>query len=328
MSYSKERAVALEAVTEAARLCEAVRAEMVAGAALEKADRSPVTVADFGSQALICRRLGEAFPGDPVVGEEDAGALRKAENARMLAQVEGYVRRFRREANSQALCDWIDMGNGQVDGRYWTLDPIDGTKGFLRNDQYAVALALVEDGRVMVGALACPALPLDMAEPGGGRGTLFLAVRGLGTTAAPLGGGDAAAVAVAEEATPQNWRFVESVESAHGDHERQERIAKAVGIRAASLRMDSQAKYAAVARGDAALYLRLPSPSHPDYREKVWDHAAGSLVVEEAGGRVTDMHGRPLDFASGHLMENNRGVVVSNGRIHDVAIEALRKGDF
>jgi 3'(2'), 5'-bisphosphate nucleotidase len=90
--------------------------------------------------------------------------------------------------------------------------------------------------------------------------------------------------------------------------------------------MDSQAKYGAVARGEAALYLRLPSPKSPDYREKIWDHAAGSLVVEEAGGRVTDMHGRRLDFAADYKMNNNRGVIVSNGAMHQAVIEALAAG--
>ena len=97
-----------------------------------------------------------------------------------------------------------------------------------------------------------------------------------------------------------------------------------MGISAAPLRMDSQAKYGAVARGDASLYLRLPSPKSPDYREKIWDHAAGCIIVEEAGGRVTDMTGKPLDFDHGRLMQDSRGVVVSNGTRHDAVIEALK----
>jgi 3'(2'), 5'-bisphosphate nucleotidase len=87
--------------------------------------------------------------------------------------------------------------------------------------------------------------------------------------------------------------------------------------------MDSQAKYGAVAWGQAALYLRLPSPRTPDYRENIWDHAAGTLIVEEAGGRVTDVKGAPLNFGIGTRMEENRGVVVSNGRIHDRVLEEL-----
>jgi 3'(2'), 5'-bisphosphate nucleotidase len=87
--------------------------------------------------------------------------------------------------------------------------------------------------------------------------------------------------------------------------------------------MDSQAKYAAVASGQAVLYLRLPSPKSPDYREKIWDHAAGVIVVEEAGGQVSDMTGKPLDFSKAAKLVDNRGVVVSNGEIHQQVLTAL-----
>ena len=85
--------------------------------------------------------------------------------------------------------------------------------------------------------------------------------------------------------------------------------------------MDSQAKYGAVARGEAVLYLRLPSSS--GYRERIWDHAAGSLIVEEAGGQVTDMFGQSLDFATGYQMVRNQGIVASNGSLHGAVLEAL-----
>ncbi|PSQ78023.1 MAG: hypothetical protein BRD37_03850, partial [Bacteroidetes bacterium QH_8_67_23] len=86
-SYENERETALAAVRRAGRLCQTIQEAMHAsaderddrtnGAAVrQKDDRSPVTVADFGSQALICRALAEAFPDDPVVGEEDAAMLR------------------------------------------------------------------------------------------------------------------------------------------------------------------------------------------------------------------------------------------------------------
>jgi 3'(2'), 5'-bisphosphate nucleotidase len=89
--------------------------------------------------------------------------------------------------------------------------------------------------------------------------------------------------------------------------------------------MDSQAKYGVVARGDATLYLRLPSAKHADYREKIWDHAAGTLIIQAAGGRVTDMHGKPLDLTSDYKMRDNRGVVASHGARHDAVIEALAR---
>jgi 3'(2'), 5'-bisphosphate nucleotidase len=86
--------------------------------------------------------------------------------------------------------------------------------------------------------------------------------------------------------------------------------------------MDSQAKYGIVARGEAEIYLRMPTRA--DYRERIWDHAAGALIVEEAGGTVTDIMGRPLDFHHGRELSANRGVIVTNGRCHARVLEALR----
>lgn len=321
--YELERSEALEAVTQAAFLCDAVRREMVEVQTLEKGDRSPVTVADFGAQALICRHLSAAFPQDPIVGEEHAGELRKPENGRLLQQVTAYVRRLVPDATAEQVCGWIDRGNANVTDRFWTVDPIDGTKGFLRDDQYAIALALVEAGQVRVAVLGCPALPRSLDRAQGDVGVLFVAVAGQGAAMAPLDAPNFEPIRVATEDAPDRWRFVESVERAHGNPALQERVAQAVGIVRPPLKLDSQAKYGAVARGDAALYLRLPSPASPDYREKIWDHAAGALLVTEAGGRVTDMEGQPLDFTSGVRMKRNRGVVVSNGVLHRPALEAL-----
>jgi len=327
MNYSLEKQTAIKAVRAAAALCTEVRTAMVgsgsADTALQKDDKSPVTVADFGSQAIVCHYLRQVFPQDTIVAEEDSADLQKPENAAILAQVSGYIENAGLNGDAAAIFECIDAGKKTLAPRYWTLDPIDGTKGFLRNDQYAIALALVEDGEIKVAALACPALPPDADTPDGEAGVLFVAARGQGASMVALSGGTETGIKVSTSGDA-GARFVESVEAAHGDQSMQEAIARAAGITRPSLRMDSQAKYGAVARGDAALYLRLPSPKSPDYREKIWDHAAGVLVVEEAGGTVTDMHGKPLDFAGDYKMNNNRGVVVSNGAVHEAVIAALR----
>ena len=96
-----------------------------------------------------------------------------------------------------------------------------------------------------------------------------------------------------------------------------------LNITAPPYRIDSQCKYAAVARGDAAIYLRLPTK--PGYVEKIWDHAAGVCVIEEAGGKVTDVHGKDLDFSRGRRLENNTGVVVSNGQFHEDVVRAVQR---
>ncbi|PZV01856.1 MAG: 3'(2'),5'-bisphosphate nucleotidase [Leptolyngbya sp.] len=319
MAYEQEKQVAMEAVRQAALLCETVRLEMVPKA-IEKQDKSPVTVADYGAQAIICKALATTFPQDSVVGEEDAAALSEPALAPVLASVTAQVNRVITRATDSDVLSWINYGNGEVASRYWTLDPIDGTKGFLRGDQYAIALALVEDGDLKVGVLGCPFLSFKGEE----TGLMFVAVRGEGTVMVPLAGGVPKPIQVAKATDIERLRFVESVESGHGDQTQQKAVAAAAGITAPSIRMDSQAKYAAVAAGQAALYLRLPSPKTPDYREKIWDHAAGTLVVQEAGGKVTDMYGNPLDFANSARLEHTRGVVVSNGAIHDDVLKALQ----
>lgn len=124
--------------------------------------------------------------------------------------------------------------------------------------------------------------------------------------------------------TTSKWadvRLCESVESGHSAHDRSAAIASSLGITKQPVRIDSQAKYAVVARGEADVYLRLPTKK--DYREKIWDHAGGALVVEEAGGRVTDIDGKPLDFTLGRELSANRGIVVTNGRLHDDVLRAI-----
>jgi 3'(2'), 5'-bisphosphate nucleotidase len=312
--YAEEIQTALAAVREASLLCTAVQSAIGDGVH-SKEDRSPVTVADFGSQALVCRTLREAFPEDPVIAEEGSAALQAAEGRKLLDRVVGEVSHIRMGADVDTICSWIDHGSArEYSKRFWTLDPIDGTKGFLRGEQYAIALALVVDGEVAVAALACPNL-----DPGG---VVFGAIKGGGTTVQPLGSPAAPVTAKATGTTePAAARFVESVESGHSSHSDSARIADELGIVLPPVRMDSQAKYAALARGDADIYLRLPART--GYVEKIWDHAAGVLVIEEAGGRVTDMHGNRLEFHHGSRLEKNRGVIATNGLLHDAVLKAV-----
>jgi HAL2 family 3'(2'),5'-bisphosphate nucleotidase len=226
------------------------------------------------------------------------------------------------------VCRWIDHGGGsQYSERFWTLDPIDGTKGFLRGGQYAVALALIVNGQITVAALACPNLSVLEASADMPPGAIFYAVNGQGAFVVPdssksVGDLLAPRVTVSRRDRPAEVRFCESVESGHSAQGDSAALAERLGIMTPPLRMDSQAKYAVVARGEADIYLRLPTRA--DYREKIWDHAAGALVVAEAGGVVTDITGRPLEFHHGRELTANRGVIVTNGRLHSQVIEEIR----
>ncbi len=321
--YSAEKQHVLQAVSRAATVCYQVQTEMINLTSSQKADRSPVTVADYASQAVICQALADEFPSDPVVAEETADELRLPEQAEMLAQVTHHVQALLPSASSADVCSWIDYGGANPGSRFWTVDPIDGTKGFLRGEQYAVALALIVNGQVQVGALACPNLPLDLTQPKGPRGVVFLAERGQGAMMLLSDGGPTYPINVASIDEPASACFVESVESGHTDQATSQSVAALLGITRPAVRLDSQAKYGVVARGDAAAYLRLPSPKTPHYRERIWDHAAGALIINEAGGRVTDALGSELDFSQGRRLQNNRGIVASNGGLHGDILKAI-----
>ena len=277
---SLEVVTAIRATIVASALCWKIRRELLNKESILKEDRSPVTVADLGSQAVICKLIRESFPGDMIAAEEDATELRKPVHSKVLDQVTYYVNEFIRGTSAVDVCSWIDLSSHSVGNRFWTLDPIDGTKGFLRGDQYAIALALVENGLVTLGLLACPNLYFDKDDPRGKRGCIFFALRGKGSFQLDMDGGHKRPLSVSRVENPSEAFFTESVEEDHADQLFHRRLARKLNISKPPLRMDSQAKYGIVARGEVPLYLRAPSPSEPGYREKIWDHAAGRSLLK------------------------------------------------
>jgi len=315
---------ALRAVRTAALLARQIQAELISPA-LTKQDLSPVTVADFATQAIVAKLLSETFPRDGIVAEEDSAVLRANENRQTLEQVAGFVRRSAPGCTTADIGNWIDHGRVDSASRFWTLDPIDGTKGFLRGDQYAIALALVVDGEVQVGVLGCPNLVDGCRPDWGGQGSLVAAQRGAGTWTTPLTNQVGfQQLFVSSQKDPAQARILRSFEPGHTNISQIDVLAERLDVQAEPLRMDSQAKYAVLAAGKGELMLRLLSPSRPDYKEKIWDQAAGSLVLEQAGGKITDLDGRSLDFRTGRSLLSNRGVLASNTWLHPVALAALQ----
>ncbi|TFH36214.1 MAG: 3'(2'),5'-bisphosphate nucleotidase [Anaerolineales bacterium] len=321
--YAEEARFALQAVRRAANLCRQIQAEMVSPA-ITKADQSPVTVADYASQSLVGQMLMQDFPRDRLVAEEDSQTLRQDANGATLARVTSYIQRMLPEADRQQVCAWIDHGGQEPEKRFWTYDTIDGTKGFLRGDQYVTALALIEDGQVVVAALGCPNLDRTMQPNVGGEGTSVVAVRGQGCYGFGMDGDARVRLHVSERDETHMARLLRSFESDHTHEGKMAQLVEALGTNTDPVLMDSQAKYAVLAAGGGDLLFRLLSPANPDYEEKIWDQAAGSLIVEEAGGQVTDLRGEGLDFRQGRTLRANVGVLASNGRLHAQALEALR----
>lgn len=332
MSFALEKKIAELAVKRASALAKLVADTSINS--ITKVDKSPVTVADYGAQAIIISAIKHAFPNDNVVGEEEAANLRSDDTLKQhvwslvkdSTAKDSFSATIGSIASADAMCDAIDAGSyeGGPKGRMWALDPIDGTKGFLRRGQYAVCLALVVDSDVKVGVIGCPNLPVDYKTSGSENGVLFSAIKGVGAFQQPLFGSDdeATKIKFADISSTEEATFCESVEAGHSSHDTQAQIAKALGITKPPVRMDSQAKYTSIARGDGDIYLRLPVSA--GYQEKIWDHAAGNVIITEAGGVVTDQDGKPLDFGVGRTLLNNQGVVAASKSIHAQVLAAVK----
>lgn len=302
------------AVRQAAELCQHIQKTDVAP--VEKPGREPVTIADFGSQAVICRAIRQYYPNDAVVSEEQGAHFKEklsAEQRHRIVALVGEV--VGTPVTEDEVVSWLDHGKGRDTELTWVIDPIDGTRGFLGQRSYTIAVGLLKDRKPFAGILGSPGYPNS-------DGKIFFAHDGKAYTQ-DLGGNTPTEIRVSENVGTGGFVVVESVESKHAAHDTMAQIYADAGIATPIVkRVDGQDKYAMIAMGDADLYLRV-SPQM-DYKEKVWDHAAGVALIEAAGGQVTDMNGQPLDFTSGDTLINNTFVVVSNKREHDNIIKALQ----
>lgn len=335
MPDSRDRlSAAVAAVAHAGAICRRLQRHLGSLGTQAKADDSPVTIADFAAQAVVARTLAERLGRVTLVAEEDASALRREldeGHPERLAAVVDAVQPEWPGAEPQQVLDAIDLGNADpprdaLHG-FWTLDPIDGTKGFIRGGQYAVCLAWIEVGSPQIAVLGCPNLsgdfsrPFDQPDP---HGTMYFASAGEGAYEIPCDRPDARPARLHRLAPAEGepLRLCDSIETWSARGEDVERVAAQVGELAEPFRLDGQAKYAVVARGQADVFMRLPRRS--GYVERIWDHAPGARIALEAGCSVSDIFGHPLDFGRGRGMSANRGIVVATPAVHGRLLHAIR----
>ena len=328
MSLSKELSTAISAVEKACELCKSVQMNLIFEEVTQKKDRSPVTVADFCAQLIVIHELKEAFPDDLIVAEENAEELTMYGGNLLRERIIKHLESYLPGITEEEMVTTINRGshNGGKDCRFWTLDPIDGTEGFLRKEQYSVALALIENGEVVLGVLGCPNLWVNSYDSKEKVGTIFYAIEGQGAYMKPMTEDKGINVNVSQIDSVMDASFCESVRYSHSSHDDSAKIAEMLKVTREPVRIDSQCKYGILARGETSIYLRLPT--REDYEEKIWDHAAGYILVKEAGGRVTDCLGKELDFSLGRTLKNNVGIVGSNGRIHEEILKAVKEVVF
>ncbi|KAK1621318.1 hypothetical protein QYE76_026835 [Lolium multiflorum] len=249
--YAKEMEAAVRVVQVACTLCQRVQdslllADAGSGSVHSKLDRSPVTVAEEDDKTLSSSD-GTALLESVVAAVN--GCLVEAPKYGLRSP----EKNLRAHDVLQAIRKCSSTGGPK--GRFWVLDPVDGTLGFVRGDQYAIALALIEDGEVVLGVLGCPNYPMKKEWLNYHQRYYRL----MSKVAPPTSG---------------SWN-------------------KGCVINR-PLRVYSMVKYAAIARGDAEIFMKF---ARSGYKEKIWDHAAGVVIIQEAGGVVTDAGGRPLDFS-------------------------------
>jgi len=209
-----------------------------------KADKSPVTDADHAAEAIIVKGLRVLTPDTPVVAEEEMAA------GRVPA-----------------------LKNG---GPFWLVDPLDGTKEFIkRNGEFTVNIALVENGRPMLGIVLAPA-----------SGTLWRGIVGEG---ADKREGDGPFITIHTRPAPANG-LTACASRSHAIYSdldiwfRSNNLAVADRVQAGS-----SLKFCLIAEGKADIYPRF-GPTNE------WDTAAGHAVLEAAGGEVVTTDGRPLGY--------------------------------
>lgn len=366
--FAGELEVAVRAVQMACSLCQKVQESLISNKpslVQSKGDNSLVTVADWSVQAVVSWVLSESLRSEHVsiVAEEDVESLSRADSEGLLKSVIKSVNECLAEApyfgikgpqtplQKVEVLEAINRCNslGGPIGRYWVLDPVDGTLGFVRGDQYAVALALIEDGEVVLGVLGCPNYPLrkewlgyhhryhriisklSQTSESWDKGFVLYAKSGSGRawmqpllkeSKFPACSSPSRPVRVSCIEDPALATLCEPVERANSSHSFTAGLAHSVGVRKQPLRVYSMVKYAAVARGDAEIFMKF---ARAGYREKIWDHAAGVVIIQEAGGVVTDAGGRALDFSRGIYLEGlDRGIIACAGAdLHDKIIRAV-----
>ncbi|KAJ6999685.1 hypothetical protein NC653_010430 [Populus alba x Populus x berolinensis] len=361
--YHRELEAAVDVVERACRICVDVKKSLYSseGRIVEKNDNTPVTVADFGVQALVSLELSKVFPSIPLVAEEDSDFVRSNNLVdSVVSVVTDKASSNDKPLTNADVLEAIDRGGknaivyGTRPATYWVLDPIDGTKGFLKGSEalYVVGLALVVEGDIVLGVMGCPnwkeassynsTIDVQGSESVPSRsGILMVAHVGCGTWARQLS--DLMGVPAK---VPNGWtrcfvdgcHIVPKARFCISDSQTWESVPLSAFFSATSgadsvsdkeilllpTCCGSLCKYLMVASGRASVFILR---ARAQTLIKVWDHAVGIICVHEAGGKVTDWKGSDIDLAADQVERRivfpSMGVLVTNGTIHNQILEMI-----
>jgi 3'(2'), 5'-bisphosphate nucleotidase len=283
----------------------------------DKSANDPVTIADYGAQAILLRAISRLYPNAAILAEERSEQFlslvtpdKRTLITKMVSDVIGEA------VTERELIGWLDFGGGREERELWTVDPIDGTRGYVAGRRYCVALGIMTDRVPSAGLLACPGYPST-----DGRGRLLYTV-GSVAYSQPLDGGAPKQILVRQRRDSSQFLPIESTDQREVDHPVVLRVCEQLGIVDAQVQAyDGQDKYATIASGDADFYLRPERPKdRPHY---IWDHVPGVAILQAAGGVASDLTGAALDFRHGERLPT-LGVIVSSRAAHAQVVDALK----
>ncbi|KAE8145082.1 hypothetical protein BDV25DRAFT_134093 [Aspergillus avenaceus] len=343
VSYEKEHHVASLAVYCASIFTKTAQKEADIYT-IVKPDASPVTDADYASQAILISAIRHHFPQDGFIAEESAIALRRDPGrARRVWELVSTANLERHENTSVALPESLEdmlaiidiggSGNGAKGKRTWIIDPIDGTASFVQGQQFAIAVALIEAGEQRVGVVGYPNLIFDDPDISEevvdekGFGMMLSAVKGKGAykrqmTKSSLLSPQKNALQPWRRMAQENIVFTESSESHVIDQDKHKTIRDILLANPPLDIYSMQVKYAVLSIGTCNAMIRLPKDK--THRFPAWDHAGGTLIFEESGGRVTDLYGHPFIYASGQTLAQNEGLVAAKAGLHTDLVRYAR----
>ncbi|MFX0025137.1 MAG: inositol monophosphatase family protein [Candidatus Hermodarchaeota archaeon] len=269
----------------------------------QKEDDSPVTLADYASQIFIVKKLKETFPNDQIIAEESY-------NSHIDINVKRIIKRCYKSLELDLIEDIERTLNyrGPYSSRQWTVDPIDGTKGFQKNLSYAVGIGFMDNSELITAAIGVP----NYNEKGR---ALFIAEKNQGARVS-YGEEDFIPISVTDK---KNIKKVKMCHSLHYDEPWVMKFAEKAEI-SKYIQMDSMAKFCMVADGTADIYIKPMNVN----RSFSWDFLPGVLIVNEAGGIVSDIKGNNITFNNEKCIISAPGLVASNGILHKEILKYLK----
>jgi len=268
-----------------------------------KQDQSPVTLADFASQIYIISKLKEIFPEDSIIAEENFSTEVNLASKKLIYSCYN-------ELDLDIKYHFKDILNyrGKLSETRWSIDPIDGTKGYQEGLSYAIGIGLIDNLKMVFSVIGVPNYINNQIA-------IFYANKGRGANAS-YGDRGFKSISVNDKKNVKDYLLCYSL---HYDEPWVMKLAKIIGINK-YIQIDSMAKFCMIADGSADLYLK---PMNKD-RSFIWDFLPGHLLVTEAGGIVTDLMGQIPQYVDDKCIISGPGLVVSNGKSHEEIIETIR----